>query len=89
MWLSMRARGDDQVFARDHLGGRAHHQFRIDAVHRVRIARLADLDDPAVANSDIAFDDAPVVDDQRVGDHQIQNARRRAWRARSAPCRRE
>ena len=68
------ARGDDQVLAGDHFGGRAHHQFRIDACHGVRVARLAHLHDAAVANADVAFDDAPVIDDQRVGDHQVERA---------------
>ncbi len=68
------AGGDNHVFARDDFGGRADDQLRIDAVHRVGISRLAHLDDAAVADADVAFDDAPVVDDDGVGDDQIENA---------------
>ncbi len=64
----------DQVFAGDHLGGGAHHQLGVDSCHGVRIARLADLDDAAIRDADIALDDAPVVDDQRIGDDQIERA---------------
>ncbi len=69
-----RAGGDDLAFARDHFGGRADHQIGIDAGLRVGIARLADLHDAPVANADIGLHDAPVIDDQRVGDHQIERA---------------
>ena len=40
----------------------------------VGIAGLADADDPAVPDADVGLDDAPVVDDQRVGDHQVERA---------------
>ena len=52
---------------------------------RVGIARLADLDDAAVANADVALDDAPVIDDQRIGDHQVERACRPAWRVQLWP----
>ena len=64
MWLSMAPAVTIRFSPGDHFGRRAHDQFRIDAVHRVRISRLADLDDAAVANADIAFHDAPVIDDR-------------------------
>ena len=54
------------------------HQPRIDARLDQRIARLADGHDPAFANADVALDDPPVVDDDRVGDDQV--AVRRAHR---------
>jgi hypothetical protein len=58
---------------------------------RVRIAGLADFHDAAVANADVGLHDAPMIDDQRVGDHQIQRAvlgfARGAWSF--GPCRRE
>ena len=69
-----RARRDDQVLAGDHFGGRADHQLGIDAVHGVGIARLADFHDAPVAHADVAFDDAPVIDDQRIGDDQVERA---------------
>ena len=42
---------------------RADHQRRVDAVHRVGVAGLADADDAAVADADVGLHDAPVVED--------------------------
>ena len=42
-----------------------------DAGLDVGIAGLADLPDAAVLDADVGLDDAPVVDDQRVGDHGV------------------
>ena len=67
--------GDDQVLTRDDFGRRANHKVRIDAVHGVGISRFTDLDDAAVPNADIAFYDSPVVDDDGVGDDEVENAR--------------
>ncbi len=50
----------DQVLAGDHFRAGADHQLRIDAGLDERVARLADADDPAVADADVALDDAPV-----------------------------
>ena len=74
------ARGDDQIFARDYLRRCADNQFRINAIHRIGIAGLADFYDASVADSDVAFYDAPVIDDQCIGYHQIKDA----FAARSA-----
>ncbi len=68
------AGGDDFAFARDHFGGRADHQIRIHSVLRIGITRLSDFDDAAVANPDVGLDDSPMIDDQRVGDHQVERA---------------
>ena len=66
------AGGDDQVFAGDDLGARADHQLRIDAGLDQRVAGLADADDAAGADADVALDDAPVVEDDGVGDDQVE-----------------
>ncbi len=55
------ARANDDVHARLHIG----------------VAGLADLDDAACLDTDVGLDDAPVVQDQGVG--QARN-RRRPWR---------
>ena len=68
------AGGDDLAFARDHFRGRADHQIGIDARLRVGISGFADFHDAAVADSDVGLHDAPMIDDQRVGDHQIERA---------------
>ena len=78
------ARGHDHVLARDHLGRGPDHQFRIDALHRIRVSSLAHFDDASVANSDVGLHDAPMIDDERVGDHQIQGALS-AGRSRTLP----
>jgi len=63
---------DDLAFAGDRL--RAGSDDDVDARLRVRIAGLADRDDTAVLQADIGFDDAPVVDDQRIGDDGVDRA---------------
>ena len=68
------ARGDDQVFTGDHFGGCADDKLRIDAVHRVGISGFADFHDAAVLDSDIGFDDAPMIEDDGVGDDQVERA---------------
>ncbi len=63
------ARGDDHPLARDHLGARTDddRHARLD----IGIAGLADAGDAAVLDADIGLDDAPMVDDQRIGDHGV------------------
>src|SRR5262249_9862874 len=51
------AGGEDQVLAGDDLGARADDQLRIDARLDEWVARLADTDDSAAADADIALDD--------------------------------
>ena len=68
------ARGDDLAFARDYFGARSHDHAGRYAVHYVRIAGFADSDDAIAANADVGFGDAGVVDDDRVGDDQIERA---------------
>ena len=46
----------------------------VDAGLRVRVAGLADGGDAAVLQADIGLDDAPVVEDQRVGDDGVDGA---------------
>ena len=63
------AGGDDAPLAGDGLGARAN-----DDVHpglHVRVAGLADPGDAPVLDADVGLDDAPVVQDQGVGDDQI------------------
>src|SRR5437660_1481594 len=63
------AGGDDHALAGDDLGARADHDVhaRLD----VGIARLAELRDPAALDGEVALDDPPPVDHQRVGDHRV------------------
>ena len=77
--------GQDLAFAGDHLG--AGPDDDVDARLDVRIAGLADLGDPAVGDRDVGLDDAPVVDDQRVGDDGVDRALRLRVPA-TGPCRR-
>ena len=46
----------------------------VDAGLDVGIAGLADAGDAAVLEADIGLDDAPVVEDQRVGDDGVDGA---------------
>src|SRR3546814_15830189 len=83
------AGGDDLALAGNRLGARADDD--VDAGLDVRVAGLADGMDAAVLEPDIGLDDAPVIEDQGVGDtgidgalgigHQIAQAsfRERVW----------
>ena len=64
--------GEDFAFAGDHLGAGADDDG--DARLDVRIAGLADGEDLAVLEADIGFDDAPVIEDQGVGDDRVDRA---------------
>src|SRR6185369_2245135 len=66
------AGGEDFSFARDHLGARTDDDgdIRLD----VRIAGLADRGNAALLEADVGFHNAPVVDDQRVGDYGVNGA---------------
>ncbi len=45
-----------------------------DAVGDVGVPGLAESDDPPIADADVAFDDAPVIEHDRVRDHEIGGA---------------
>ncbi len=66
------AGGGDQAFAGNGLGARTDDDIhaRLD----VGVAGLADAGDAAVLDADVGLDDAPVIDDQRIGDHGIDRA---------------
>ena len=66
------AGGEDFSFARDDLGARPDDDG--DARLDVRIAGLADRGDVAVLQADVGFHDAPVIEDQRVGDDGVDRA---------------
>ena len=70
-----RARRRDQPFAVAHRGAAGNDQARIDAVHDGGIAGLADADDAAVADAEIAFDDPDHrIDHDDVAQQEIQRA---------------
>ena len=66
------AGGEDLAFAGDRLGARADDDG--DVGLDVGIAGLADGVDLAVLDADVGLDDAPVVEDQRVGDDGVDRA---------------
>ena len=82
------ARRDDFSFARDYLRARAYDHAGRDAGHHVRIAGLADSDDAVAANADVGFEDAGVVDDNGVGDDEVERAVGQHGGRRIGPCRR-
>src|SRR6185312_12036641 len=63
------AGGDDLAFGGDHLG--AGTDDDVDAGLHVRIAGLADGGDAAIPEADVGLHDAPVIDDEGVGDDSI------------------
>ena len=66
------AGGDDAALAGDDLGARADHD--VDAGLDVGVAGLADAGDAAVPDADIGLDDAPMVEDDGVGDDGVDRA---------------
>ena len=66
------AGGEDLAFARDDVGAGPDHDG--DAGLDVGIAGLADGADIAFLDGDVGLHDAPVVDDQRIGDDGIGRA---------------
>ena len=66
--------GDDHAFAGNHLGTRTD-----DDVHtglHIGVASLADGRDAPALETDIGLDDAPVVDDQCIGDDRVHRVAR-------------
>ena len=63
------AGGENLALAGDDFGARSDDD--VDTGLDVRIARLADARDPAADDRDVGFDDAPMVDDERVGDDGV------------------
>ena len=68
------AGGQYQTFGGHRLGGGADDHVRRDARHHVGIAGLADAGDAPVLHPDVGLVDAGPIDDERVGDHQIERA---------------
>ena len=67
----------DQMRARDGVGGQADLQARCNAIHRLRIAGLADRADAAVLDAHIRFHHAQHrVDHGHVGDHEVGSTAR-------------
>src|SRR5882724_6673769 len=67
---------NNQIFAGNNLGRRTDNQLRIDTRHRIRVAGLPDLHNPPVSDANVCLDDSPIIDDECIGDHQVQHARR-------------
>ena len=65
------AGGEDLAVAGQDLRRRADDECRVDAVHRVGVAGLAQRDDASVADADVGLDDAPVIEDERARDHEV------------------
>ena len=59
------------AFARDDVGAGADDDAHIRL--NVRISRLADRRDAAILDSDIGFDDAPMIQNDDIGDHHISD----------------
>ncbi len=58
--------------AGDHLGPRPDHDRHIGL--NVGIAGLADPGDAAALQTDVGFHDAPMIEDQRIGDHSVDRS---------------
>ena len=66
------AGGDDAALSGDRFGPRADHD--VDAGLDIGVAGFADPADAAVADADIGFDDAPIVEDHGIGDDGVDGA---------------
>ena len=63
--------GDDAALARHHIGAGADDNIHV-GLH-VRVTGLADGGDAPGLDADVRLDDAPVIDDQGIGDDQIHD----------------
>ncbi|VVN59610.1 hypothetical protein PS685_03171 [Pseudomonas fluorescens] len=63
--------GEDHAFAGDHFGAGADGDG--DVGLDIRVAGLADGVDAPVLEAHIGFDDAPVIDNQRIGDQRVDH----------------
>ena len=79
------AGGEDVAFAGDDFGARADDD--IDAGLDVGVAGLADPADAPAGDRDVGLDDAPVIEDERVGDDGVHSTGRTRWFG-TGPCRR-
>jgi hypothetical protein len=68
------ARCHDAPLGGNHLRGRSHDHAGTHARHDVGIPRLAHARDAAVFDADVRLHDAPVIEDQRIGDDEIEHA---------------
>ena len=66
------AGGDDAALAGDRFGPRPDHD--VDAGLDIGVAGFADPADAAIADADIGFDDAPMVEDHGIGDDRVDGA---------------
>mmetsp|Transcript_27539 Transcript_27539/g.88408 ORF Transcript_27539/g.88408 Transcript_27539/m.88408 type:complete len:610 (+) Transcript_27539:297-2126(+) len=80
------AGGDNHLFARDSFGRHAGRHARRDALHRVRVARLADADDARPLDPDVRLDHPQRrVDDERVRDDHVERVGRGTARLLAHP----
>ena len=63
---------EDEPFAGNRFGRGAHDHVRRHAGHHIRIAGLADAGDSSVLHAHVRLVDAGPVDDERVGDHEVE-----------------
>ena len=68
------ARRQDEAFAGNRLGRDADDEIWRDARHHVGIAGFADACDASVFDADVGLVDAGPIDDERVGDDEIERA---------------
>lgn len=65
----------DHAFAGPDIGSRADDQVGVDAGHRSRVPRLPDAGNASVPDADVGLADSQYgVDDQDVGDDEVQRA---------------
>src|SRR6267378_1275096 len=72
------AGGQDHPLARNDFGAHADLEQRIDAVHDVAIAGLADRPDEPVLDAHVGFDYPPIIEHHHVGDDEIRRVTRDA-----------
>jgi hypothetical protein len=69
------ARREDAMFSGDDFSGRANLQPRRHTILDIRVAGFADRRDTPITHPHVGFDDAPVVENDRVRDDEIRGAR--------------
>ena len=65
---------DNHIFASYHLGPRANNEFRVNPIHCIGIASFTHLHNTPILDPNITLDNPPMIDNQGVGDDEIECA---------------
>jgi hypothetical protein len=63
---------DDATLASNHIRTGADNHLRVDSIHDIRVACLANANNEATLDADVCLEDAGPVDDERIRNDSVQ-----------------